>query len=53
MERVRQKINFQGLCLIPVINNGGGLAFMWRERDTINLIGCSTNFIDVSISLVG
>lgn len=41
---VRAKINFTGLCFIPGINNGGGLAFMWKDK-----LGLSTNFIDVVI----
>lgn len=51
LEHVREKINFQGLCFVPGINNGGGLAFLWRNRDTVNLNSYSANFIDVKILL--
>lgn len=51
VDKLKVKKNFEGLFYVPHVNNGGGLALLWKERDMVQLQRYSRNFIDVIISL--
>ncbi|XP_019175665.1 PREDICTED: uncharacterized protein LOC109170987 [Ipomoea nil] len=52
-ERLRMKLNFDGLFYVDVGGLGGGLALFWREMGVASLISYSKNHIDVHVPLPG
>ncbi|WCJ41960.1 hypothetical protein M5689_022794 [Euphorbia peplus] len=53
IESIKRKLCYDGLFFIDPINQGGGLALLWKLNGTVNLLRASRNFIDVKISLMG
>ena len=47
MEGIKRKLRYEGLFYVEGINNEGGLALLWKEKDMVNLLGFSKTFIDV------
>ena len=35
MERIKNKLEFDGLFIVPSDRRGGGLALMWKGRDMV------------------
>ena len=53
VERVKEKIKFEGLFTVDSVRGGGGLALLWKEKDWISLISFSKNHIDVKVNIPG
>ena len=53
VERVMEKIKFEGLFTVDSVRGGGGLALLWKEKDWISLISFSRNHIDVKVNILG
>ncbi|XP_019178832.1 PREDICTED: uncharacterized protein LOC109173967 [Ipomoea nil] len=53
VEEVRIKLGFEGKVCVERIGIGGGLAFLWRDKDTASLRSYSNNHIDMDITLPG
>lgn len=51
VEGIRVKKEFGGLFYVSHINNGGGLALLWKEQHMVQLLGYGRTFIDLKISL--
>lgn len=51
VERLRVRLGFKGNFTVDRVGMGGGLAFLWREKEMASLIGFSGNHIDVVVSL--
>lgn len=51
VDNLKAKKNFEVMFYVPHINNGGGLALLWKERDMVQLRRYSRNFIDSIISM--
>ena len=49
VERVKHQLQYEGLFVVEGINSGGGLALLWKEKDSARLISFSKIFIDVSV----
>lgn len=51
MERIRLKIQFQGMIVVEPQGRSGGLALLWRESDQEKLLSLSKNHIDVELTI--
>ena len=51
VERVKEKIKFEGLFTVDSVRGSGGLALLWKEKDWISLINFSKNHIDVKVNV--
>lgn len=52
VEVVQKQLKYNGLCFYPGENNGGGVALLWRDKNTARLISIFLNFIDIEVCLV-
>lgn len=52
-ERLKVKLNFEGLFYVDGGSVGGGLALLWRDSGVASLISYSKNHIDVQVRLPG
>ncbi|XP_031107562.1 uncharacterized protein LOC116012214 [Ipomoea triloba] len=50
-ERLKNKLNFEGLFYVDGGGVGGGLALFWRDKDVAKLISYSKNHIDIQVRL--
>ncbi|XP_073119607.1 uncharacterized protein [Henckelia pumila] len=46
-------MDFEGLFYVPGLNNGGGLALLWKHKHMAKLLAFSSNFIDVEVTIPG
>ncbi|KAK1398317.1 hypothetical protein POM88_008180 [Heracleum sosnowskyi] len=53
MEFLRVKLGFEGMVVVEPQGRSGGLAFLWREKEQVNLLGLSQHHIDVGVSVEG
>ena len=51
VERVKNKIQFDGLFMVDSVRGGGGLALMWKEKDWVSLMSFSRNHVDVRVNI--
>ena len=51
VERVKNKLRFEGCFIVDSVRGGGGLAMLWREKNWVSLISYSKNYIDVKIQI--
>lgn len=51
LEDIRVKKWFSGLFYVPHVNHGGGIAFLWKEENMVQLLYYGHNFIDARINL--
>lgn len=49
VEKVQCRIHFEGLFYMMHVNNGGGLAVLWRKQELAHLNKFVRNFIDVTV----
>lgn len=49
VERVQKKIRFEGLFCVTHVNNGGGLALLWKQQQTVKLHKYARDFMDVFV----
>lgn len=52
-ERLKVKLNFEGLFYVDGGSVGGGLALLWRDSGVASLISYSKNHIDVQVRFPG
>ncbi|XP_019157741.1 PREDICTED: uncharacterized protein LOC109154396 [Ipomoea nil] len=52
-ERLRVKIEFDGLFYIDNVGVRGGMALLWRKNNTASLLGYSKNHVDVEVCMPG
>ncbi|XP_031104441.1 uncharacterized protein LOC116007924 [Ipomoea triloba] len=53
VEFVRVRTGFEGSFSVDRVGMSGGLALLWRDKDTATVLGFSQNHIDVIVSLPG
>ncbi|XP_074347635.1 uncharacterized protein LOC141686501 [Apium graveolens] len=53
MERIRSALGFDGLLAVDSVGKSGGLTFLWKVKDQVQLRSMSRNHIDVEISADG
>ncbi|XP_074347237.1 uncharacterized protein LOC141686076 [Apium graveolens] len=51
MEKIRLKIQFQGMIVVEPQGRSGGLALLWRDSDQAKLLSLSQNHIDVELTI--
>ncbi|XP_073153234.1 uncharacterized protein [Henckelia pumila] len=51
VERVKRKLGFEGLLVVPCSNNGGGIALFWKEKSMVRLLAYFRNFIAVVVTI--
>ena len=49
IERICRKLKFVNFFVIPMVNQGGGLALLWRENINLIMFTSSDRHIDASI----
>ncbi|VFQ64830.1 unnamed protein product [Cuscuta campestris] len=52
-ERLRIKIEFEGLFYVDRTGLGGGLALLWKRNNTAQLLSYSKNHVDIMVRLYG
>lgn len=52
VEFVRRSLDFSGCFAVDSVGIRGGIAFFWKDQDSIRVIGSSQNFIDVEVSSI-
>lgn len=52
-DRLKARLQYDGLFYVDGGGLGGGLALFWRERNSVRLLSYSKNHIDVEIRLSG
>ena len=52
VERVKNKLRFEGCFIVDSAIGGGGLALFWKEKNWVRLISFSRNYIDISIHIL-
>ena len=51
VERVKNKLKFEGCFIVDSVKGDGGLTLLWKEKNWVRLISFSRNYIDVSIHI--
>ena len=49
IERICRKLKFVNFFVVPRVNQGGGLALLWRENINLVVLTSSDRHIDASI----
>ena len=49
IEQLRIQLGFDGMFVVNRVGRGGGLALLWKQPMTCNLLSFQNNFIDVSV----
>lgn len=52
-DRVKRKLNFDGIFYVDGGGTGGGLALLWKERNSARLLSYSKHHIDIEVTLAG
>ncbi|VFQ84297.1 unnamed protein product [Cuscuta campestris] len=50
-EELRLKLGFEGLFYVDSVGLSGGLALLWKEKNSANLISYSRFHVDIAVSL--
>ena len=53
IERIKNKLQFEGMFSIESVRRGGGLALLWKEEEWVKLVSYSTNHVDVEVTISG
>ena len=53
IERIKNKLQFEGMFSIESVRGGGGLAFLWKEEEWVKLVSYSMNHVDVVVTIPG
>lgn len=53
VDRIKIKMYFEGLFYVQNAGFSGGIALLWKENHVGQLISYSTNYIDISVKIVG
>ena len=51
MEGIKRRLLYERIFFVKGINQGGGIALLWKERKTTKLLGFSRNHIDVEVQM--
>ena len=49
MERIKCRMNFEGIFFTEGLNHGGGITLLWKGKDLVRLLGYSHNHVDVEV----
>ncbi|XP_019181782.1 PREDICTED: uncharacterized protein LOC109176840 [Ipomoea nil] len=52
-ERLRVKIEFDGLFYVDNVGVRGGMALLWRKNNTASLLSYSKNHVDIEVTMPG
>ena len=51
VEWVREKLGYVGLHVVECDGHSGGLALLCKKEDTVSVLGSSSNFINVQVTI--
>ena len=51
IEKVRNKLCYEGMFVVDSVRCGGGLVLLWKEKNWVSLISYSKNHIDVRVNI--
>ena len=51
VDRVRNKLQYEGSFMVDSVRGGGGLVLLWKEMSWVKLISFSRNHIDVVVKI--
>lgn len=51
VERIKEQLGFQSLFYVNNVNNGGGLALLWKETVEVNLLSYSRFHVDTQVKI--
>lgn len=53
MEKLCNKLGFEGFIAVEPQGKSGGIALFWKNVDAVNLLSFSRSYIDVSVNMSG
>ena len=53
LDRVRSLLGFEGVFTVDPIRYTGGLALLWKDKDSVKLLSFSSSHIDVTVNILG
>ena len=49
MEKIKYRLRYEGIFYVEGRNRGGGITLLWKERESVRLLGFSRNHVDSEI----
>ena len=52
MEKMQNKLNYEGMFVMDSVRCGSGLVLLWKVENWVSLISYSRNHIDVQVNIL-
>ena len=53
METIRDMLGYEGCYVVNNVGHSGGLAILWKEKNTASVVGHTRNYIDMEVVIEG